>query len=818
MAQQFEYFGKYILLEKLATGGMAEVFLARRPGAEGIAKFLAIKRILPQFADSPEFIDMFRDEAKIAINLSHSNIVSIHEFGIEKEQFYLVMDYVEGRNLRQLLNKMKRSNSKFSVDQIVYMIKEVAAGIDHAHRCLDGSTGKPLNITHRDISPQNIMASFEGELKIVDFGIAKAESQMDTTRAGTLKGKFGYMSPEQAEGQAVDLRTDIFSLGIVLWELLANDRLFMANNEINTLRKIRDCQVPSLKKINPNIATELDRITLKALTRDRNLRYQTAAAMHRDLNRYLNRQYPDFSHHDFSVFIKTLFADEILSTRKRLIEYAKIPFPNQEELAEKAADKGSEKTVAGKGGPDITLTSSFVSTSSPDRFQGTKNQIQSPTKTTAEHQATRTAALPQDNSTFQFSEFGAKEDGENNLNIKTFSVLQTAAANPASVPVYSRKTPGSDSLHERSASEHQGAEDNLTPPLVNSLHSHSSSPEGGRVHLDEDSLDQAMKKQIRIQVAVPPNLETEEISGLHSHHSHTSHRYNTASRSLAIGPRRSFGFTNVLLILLALVTAYALSVTFWTESMRPAIAFLDPYFAPLHRYLGVTQQQDYSSMPAPPRPEKGAATVAAPDAAPAAPTAEAQNVDGFGYPAGQAEMIISSSPSGAEIYVNGRNTQLFTPARVMVPANKPFLLDLKRSGYVDYTRENVSREAFGTKLLATLQKASVGYLNVDVRPPKDARIYINGVLLKGERLPLAKYAVPAGRQVTVRAENPYLNVSEEKTIVVQAESQSNLIFNLRKGAQNPVGSQGASNPGVRGTPAIGGGNRKSPGTVQKKNP
>jgi len=319
----FEHFGKYILLEKIQTGGMAEIYLARRPGASGVSKFLAIKRILPQFSEQKEFIEMFKDEAKIAVNLSHANIVSIHEFGTEQNQFYLAMDYVEGRNLRQILNKMKKSGVMFSIEQVLYIVKEVAGGLDHAHRCIDANTGKPLNIIHRDMSPQNVMVSFEGEVKVVDFGIAKAETQLDTTRAGTLKGKFGYMSPEQAEGQAVDLRTDIFALGIVLWELLANDRLFVANNEINTLRKVRDCQIPSLRKINPNIPQELERIVSKALAKDRNLRYQTAAAFHRELSRFLNRQYPDFSPHDFSVFIKTLFAAEILDSRKKMVEFAK---------------------------------------------------------------------------------------------------------------------------------------------------------------------------------------------------------------------------------------------------------------------------------------------------------------------------------------------------------------------------------------------------------------------------------------------------------------------------------------------------------------
>lgn len=329
MSQTHENFGKYILLEKLAMGGMAEIYLARNSGASGVSKFVAIKRILPQFTEQTEFIEMFKDEAKIAVNLTHANIVSIYEFGIEKNAFFLVMDYIEGKNLRQILNKMKKSNVNFTIEQILYIIKEVAAGLDHAHRCIDANTGKPLNIIHRDMSPQNVMVSYEGEVKIVDFGIAKAETQIESTRAGTLKGKFGYMSPEQAEGQPVDLRTDVFALGIVLWELLANDRLFVANNEINTLRKIRDCQIPSLRKINPAIAPELERIVGKALAKDRNLRYQTAAAFHRELSRFLNRQYPDFSAQDFSVFVKTLFSQEILESRKKMVEYAKIEFKQE---------------------------------------------------------------------------------------------------------------------------------------------------------------------------------------------------------------------------------------------------------------------------------------------------------------------------------------------------------------------------------------------------------------------------------------------------------------------------------------------------------
>ncbi len=327
MSNGVEHFGKYMLLEKMASGGMAEVYLAKSTGAGGVNKFVAIKRILPQYSDNIEFIDMFKEEAKITVNLNHGNVVTIYDFGIERQQFFLVMEYVEGRNLRQVINEMKKTSTQFTLEQIVYMIKEVAAGLDHAHRCIDGTSGRPLNITHRDMSPQNIMVSFEGEVKIIDFGIAKAETQLEATKAGTLKGKFGYMSPEQADGQGIDLRTDVFSLGIVLWELLANDRLFTSSSEAAILRKIRECQIPSIRKINPSVPPALERIVNKALAKDKSLRYQTAAAFHRDLNRFLNTEYPEFSPHDFSVFMKNAFSQAFLDQRKRLVEFSKIQGP-----------------------------------------------------------------------------------------------------------------------------------------------------------------------------------------------------------------------------------------------------------------------------------------------------------------------------------------------------------------------------------------------------------------------------------------------------------------------------------------------------------
>lgn len=324
MSNSYEQFGKYLLLEKVAAGGMAEIYLAKSAAANGLNKFVAIKRILPQFTNNEDFVSMFKEEAKVCINLNHSNVVSIYDFGIEASQFFLVMDYVEGRNLRQIINELKKTNKSFSIDQALYLVKEAAAGLDHAHRCVDSTNGKPLNITHRDMSPQNVMVSFEGEVKVIDFGIAKAETEAEDTKAGTLKGKFSYMSPEQAEGQPIDPRTDVFALGIVLWELLANDRLFTGSNEAAILRKVRDCQVPPIRKINPTVPQELERIVMKALAKDKNVRYQTAANFHRDLNRFLNTQYPDFSPQDFSAFVKESFKVAYQEAREKLVTYANV--------------------------------------------------------------------------------------------------------------------------------------------------------------------------------------------------------------------------------------------------------------------------------------------------------------------------------------------------------------------------------------------------------------------------------------------------------------------------------------------------------------
>ena len=699
MAQAYEYFGKYILLEKLATGGMAEVFLARAPGADGIGKFVAIKRILPQFAESPEFIDMFRDEAKIAINLSHSNIVSIQEFDIQSNQFFIVMDFVEGKNLRQILNKLKKVNQKLTAEQIVFICKETAAGLDHAHRCLDGTTGKPLNITHRDMSPQNIMTSFEGEVKIVDFGIAKAESQMETTRAGTLKGKFGYMSPEQAEGQTVDLRTDIFSLGIVLWELLANDRLFVANNEINTLRKIRDCQVPSLRKIDPNINPELERIVMKALTRDRNLRYQTAAALHRDLNRFLNRQYPDFSPHDFAVSIKTLFADEILNNRKKFVEFARIPF--RTDITATASQNGFRATTTRTAAP-VTVSTATA----PDKPSALDQNLDDESGKTS----------------FERPEFREQEKSQN--------IRAPVSAPPPSVQAQTASVPTQPSLLDEGA-------------LMRDIFETNNS-----------KYTEATKSQHRpISDSIPSDYDADEDFVLT--------RPRTFTWVLRIGMLGLFVFVG-----------YSYFAKYYTNLMRPVIHLTDPYLSPLHNALGISGEQKLTSV----SPSTKTAPTNSPPPVTAPPPVETTVEQPHEL---LTSVIVTSNPSGAEIFVNGKSTGVITPARVELPPERTFTLTLKRLGYTDTIRRDLDRAALSGRLSFELQKAQLGYVDIDVRPPRNVRVLPHGHPFSFDSLPLVKVPVPADRRVLIRAEDFENGTYVEQSLSVSLGRQTKILLDFR---------------------------------------
>ncbi len=747
---------------------MAEVFLARGTGAGGIGKFFAIKRILPQYADSPEFIDMFKEEAKIAINLSHSNIVSIHEFGVEKGQFFLVMDYVEGRNLRQILNKMKKSAVQFSVEQAVFVIKEVATGLDHAHRCIDGSTGRPLNITHRDMSPQNIMVSFDGETKIVDFGIAKAESQIETTRAGTLKGKFGYMSPEQAEGQTVDLRTDIFSLGIVLWELLAHDRLFVANNEINTLRKIRDCQVPSLRKINPNIHTELERISQKALARDRNLRYQTGAALHRDLNRFLNRQYPDFSPQDFSVFIKSVFADEILSLRKRLVEYAKVNLTI--DLTIPKNNNFDDRTSLLETSTNSLVVSETVSR----KDESSMVNVTSPNITSVNMSNARTTVTNQTEVTGDDRTGGATTPSiEISELTRTDPRLRREQADDDATRV-AKKAGGllDDSALAAEMSQLREQTGRMkTAPLDSTA---SKLPE--LPNITEGNNGQIMvNAPADIEDVSSPNIRKQSVRPSSRPENNNRNEYGRPRPATGAQPAR---FATMLVFCLLCVSVYAYLVKYFNPMMCDVIATTHSFASPLHGALGVEPCKTDSF-----------ASTGKPNAQNGNTNTQPNDNSQVGIIMNQVatSIIVTSNPSGASIWKDGNNTGTSTPQKIEVPRNEPFTIELRKRGYQPYKRADITLESVGHKIDVTLQKMNIGYLDVEIFPPQEAVLFVGGRQIVLQRTQAKDILVPANVPIKVRAESRAANTFEEITVSVPLDRKRAIKLNPRKTARLPAG-------------------------------
>ncbi|MBX3231767.1 MAG: protein kinase [Labilithrix sp.] len=317
-------FGRYRLLERLGQGGMAEVFKAKSYGVEGFEKVVVIKRILPELAQSEEFVSMFIHEAKLAVRLSHANVVQVFDLGLAPgtvhggmptpDAYYMAMEYVNGLDLATLLARCRRSQTQVPIEMAVYVAAEVAKGLDHAHRRRD-EQNQPLNIVHLDVSPQNVLLSLEGEVKVTDFGIAKARgaleaAEVEDTRSHRLQGKYGYMSPEHASGDAIDARSDLFSLGAVLYEMLTGVNPFTAPTSFETLRRVQACEYPPLELLRADIPAELVTIAKMALAKEPNDRFADAGRMYEALLSFLYSQRRRFSAHDLADFLGSFRAPE----------------------------------------------------------------------------------------------------------------------------------------------------------------------------------------------------------------------------------------------------------------------------------------------------------------------------------------------------------------------------------------------------------------------------------------------------------------------------------------------------------------------------
>jgi serine/threonine protein kinase len=326
MPEEPRQLGRYELIKRIAVGGMGEIYLAKSRGTAGFEKTVIIKKILDHLAEEEEFVTKFLDEGRIVVNLTHGNIVPVFDMGEEDGEYFIAMEYLPARDLRDVLTRLRKgdptssdqsSSDQSSSDQTspdrlipahlaVHICIEVCKGLDYAHRRTDDA-GNPLDIVHRDVSPSNILISKDGEVKIIDFGIARAASRAAKTVSGRIQGKICYMSPEQAGGKSVDARSDVFSTGVVLYEMLTGRRPFQGDSDLQSLDLVRQCQFDTPSDVNPDIPPELDAIVNKALSRDRQTRYQSSDELHVELLEWLYSGGRAVTSQQLSEFVRDLF-------------------------------------------------------------------------------------------------------------------------------------------------------------------------------------------------------------------------------------------------------------------------------------------------------------------------------------------------------------------------------------------------------------------------------------------------------------------------------------------------------------------------------
>jgi eukaryotic-like serine/threonine-protein kinase len=277
---------RYRITERVAAGGMAEVFRGVAESMRGFKKNIAIKRILPALTKNKKFVAMFLDEARLSLSLQHANIVQVFDIGHSEDTYFIVMEYVDGIDLKALLDWRRRIGKRIPVAHSLYVIMEICKGLSYAHELTNQDNEAPLGIVHRDVSPPNVLMSKQGEVKVVDFGLAKATSQVEVTDPGVVKGKMSYLSPEAARGEEVDSRADIFAVGILLYEMLTGKRLFYGETDYQTVELVRNAKIPPLRPQNPQVEPELEDVVRKALSKRKEDRFQSATDLQDALAQY----------------------------------------------------------------------------------------------------------------------------------------------------------------------------------------------------------------------------------------------------------------------------------------------------------------------------------------------------------------------------------------------------------------------------------------------------------------------------------------------------------------------------------------------------
>jgi hypothetical protein len=350
--------GKYQIIERLAAGGMAELWLARVSGMLGFEKLVVIKRILPHLASRTDFVEMFLDEARIATTLNHPNLVQTYDVGVHGKSYFMAMEYLSGQDVRSLQRELAKRGERMPFEHALNIALGIAGGLHYAHEKKD-LDGKPLNIVHRDVTPQNVIVTYDGGVKLLDFGIAKASNRINETRSGSFKGKVPYMSPEACRGDELDRRTDIFSLGILLYEMTLGRRLFTGETDFRILKQIAEGEINRPCKIDPQFDPNLEQIILRALEREPGRRFATARELQEALEQWAHDRRLRMSPLALADYMRAIFGEKIGAWQRATAEgdFGKLEQHVATLVAEREADLVAEESGAAGSEPSTEMPS-----------------------------------------------------------------------------------------------------------------------------------------------------------------------------------------------------------------------------------------------------------------------------------------------------------------------------------------------------------------------------------------------------------------------------------------------------------------------------
>ena len=690
-------FGKYFLIEKLAVGGMAEIYKAKTFGVDGFEKELAIKRILPHCAADKDFITMLVAEAKLSVMLSHANIVQVYDLGKVGDDYFISMEFIHGVNLRDIMYNAREAKVPIPLDISVYIISEICKGLDYAHRKTD-QNNNPLDIVHRDVSPQNVLLSYEGEVKIVDFGIAKAAMNISHTMAGILKGKIAYMSPEQATGQTVDNRTDIFSTGILLYEIVTGTKLFTGESQFEVLKKIRSSNVTA-ENLPDSVPAALKPVLARALAHDVDKRYQNAGDFQIDLTKFLYSTYVDFSPRKLAAFIREVFAeairgDQISGARGAAAEQQTSSMDLKEGAKQVEIVHGSEAQAAGEETsksvvPDEAFRDTMVTPASGTGRKPSPPKSPPPPRATAKKRG--------------FPRFIAAAI--------VIAALGFLGVRYAPLLMKGSVPPDEGAAEQKPAKPPTAAEEAPKEPVSVGVISVISEPMGAAILVDGRVKDKPtpasieelpLGKEIRVTVSKPGYQDFERVLVLSS-----AEPQRIVAKLEPVAP--------------ALPPPALPPQTGTQEPLQPVGPPALPPTVP-----AIPQQQPQTGLPPvatlptetakPPAPPTTPPTTPAVEEPPAEPAAKAPDEAPKPQVAEKGELSVTSDPSGARVTVDGRQAGK-TPARIPdLSVGKTYSVRLDLEGYKSVTRKKAIKGGKET-LYAALTKEEIAPPEPATPPP-----------------------------------------------------------------------------------------------------